>query len=68
MVQYVYIQTKGIQVMRKSIKIVVGVQIAIALASMLLLGIMITKNLRNVEHSETASTEISSLLERIQKS
>lgn len=67
MVQYVYIQTKGIQVMRKSIKIVVGVQIAIALASMLLLGIMITKNLRNVEHSETASTQISSLLDRVQK-
>lgn len=53
--------------MRKSVKIVVGVQVAIALASMLLLGTMITKNLRNVEHSETVSTEVSSLLERVQK-
>lgn len=53
--------------MRKSVKIVVGVQVAIALASMLLLGAMITKNLRNVEYSETVNTEISSLLERVQK-
>ncbi len=53
--------------MRKSIKIVVGVQVIIALASVLLLGIMLTKNLRNVKQSETANIQINNLLERAQK-
>lgn len=53
--------------MRKSVKIMVGIQVAIAFAAVLLLGVMITKNLQNVQQSETASIEINSLLERIQK-
>ena len=53
--------------MRRSVKIMVGIQIAIALVSVLLLGISIAKNLQNVQSSETANIEITDLLERVQK-
>lgn len=53
--------------MRRSVKIMVGVQIAIALASVLLLGISIAQNLQNVQHSEKVNIEINTLLERVQK-
>lgn len=53
--------------MRKSIKIMVGVRVAAALASVLLFSLLTTKNIINMGNSENASIEASALLERAQK-
>lgn len=53
--------------MRRSVKIMVGVRVAAALVSMLLVGVLMMRNLQEMERSEDASAEANALLERVQK-
>ena len=53
--------------MRNSIKKMVGIRVAAALASVLLFSVMMTVNILNMESSLTASHEASAVLERAQR-
>lgn len=53
--------------MRKSIKIMVGIRVAVALAALLLFVIMITKNMQSIEHSQQDNISVNALLERAQQ-
>ena len=53
--------------MRRSVKIMVGVRVVAALLSMLLVGVTMMYNLKEMGQSEDASAEANALLERVQK-
>ena len=53
--------------MRNSIKKMVGIRVAAALASVLLFSVMMTVNILNMESSLKASHEASAVLERAQR-
>ena len=53
--------------MRKSIKKMVGIRVALALASVLLFSVVMTVNILSIEGSEKDSVEANTLLERAQK-
>lgn len=50
--------------MRKSVKIMVGSLVIAALASMLLIGVIMTKNLADMQASQASSLEANALLDR----
>lgn len=53
--------------MRKSIKIMVGIRVIVALAALFLFSIMIIRNVQRIEESERVNIEVNALLERTQK-
>lgn len=53
--------------MRKSIKIMVGIRIAVALIAVLLFSCMILKNIDQIKESEITATQANELLSRAQK-
>lgn len=53
--------------MRKSIKKMVGIRVAVALAAVLLFSVMMTINILRVDHTQTASIQANALLDRAQK-
>lgn len=53
--------------MRKSIKKMVGIRVAVALAAVLLFSVMMTINIMRVDHTQTASIQANALLDRAQK-
>ncbi len=53
--------------MRKSIKIMVGIRIALAFLAVLLFSTLTTRNIINMEQSEEYNIEVNALLQRVQK-
>ncbi|MCI9251321.1 MAG: HAMP domain-containing protein [Lachnospiraceae bacterium] len=53
--------------MRKSIKKMVGIRVAVALAAVLLFSVMMTINIMRVDRTQTASIQANALLDRAQK-
>ncbi len=53
--------------MRKSIKKMVGIRVAAALASVVLFSVMMTINILNIEHTQAANTQAAALLDKAQK-
>ena len=53
--------------MRKSIKKMVGIRVAVALFAVLLFSVMMTINIMRVDHTQTASIQANSLLDRAQR-
>lgn len=53
--------------MRKSIKKMVGIRVAVALFAVLLFSVMMTVNIIRVEHTQTESIQANSLLDRAQR-
>ncbi len=53
--------------MRKSIKIMVGIRIAMAFLAVVLFSTLTTRNIINMEHSEEYNIEVNALLQRAQK-
>lgn len=50
--------------MRKSIKTMVGIRVAVALAAIILFSVMMTVNIIRISHTQTASAQANALLER----
>lgn len=53
--------------MRKSIKTMVGIRVAVALAAIILFSVMMTVNIIRISHTQTASAQANALLDRAQK-
>lgn len=53
--------------MRKSIKTMVGIRVAVALAAIILFSVMMTVNIIRISHTQTASAQANSLLDRAQR-
>lgn len=53
--------------MRKSVKTMVGIRVAVALLAVLLFSVMMTVNIMRVDHTQTESIQANSLLDRAQR-
>lgn len=53
--------------MRKSIKKMVGIRVAVALFAVILFSVMMTINILRVDHTQTASIQANSLLDKAQR-
>ncbi len=53
--------------MRKSIKKMVGIRVAVALLAVLLFSVMMTINIMSIQHSEEMNTEAAQVLDRAQR-
>ena len=53
--------------MRKSIKTMVGIRVAVALAAIILFSVMMTVNIIRISHTQTASAQANALLDRAQR-
>ncbi len=53
--------------MRKSIKKMVGIRVAAALASVVLFSVMMTINILNIEHTQDVSAQAAAVLDKAQK-
>lgn len=53
--------------MRKSIKKMVGIRVAVALIAVFLFSVMMTINIMRVDHTQTASIQANALLDRAQR-
>ncbi len=61
------IRKRKVCTMRKSIKKMVGIRVAAALASVVLFSVMMTINILNIEHTQAANTQAAALLDKAQK-
>lgn len=61
------IRKRKVCTMRKSIKKMVGIRVAAALASVVLFSVMMTINILNIEHTQAANTQAAVLLDKAQK-
>lgn len=53
--------------MRKSIKTMVGIRVAVALACIILFSVMMTVSILNIEHTQESSAQTSAVLDRAQR-
>ncbi len=53
--------------MRKSIKTMVGIRVAVALAAIILFSVMMTVNIIRISHTQTASAQANALLDKAQR-
>lgn len=53
--------------MRKSIKTMVGIRVAVALAAVILFSVMMTVNIIRISHTQTASAQANALLDKAER-